>query len=245
MAALKGPGAPAPSAGLEGPSAPMPDPRGVRVSLAPASAAAGLGPIVLEPPAVPVAPAPRLAGRGLLGGMAIPGAAGVLAPGSDPAADGEVIVDGRPVEATLHRLDPERAILEAPEFTHGRERVLLLPPVAAPDGGVVRREVVVAGWRVEVEVEPAARAALRERARRGREEAGHSGPTEVHAIIPGVVVSVSVAPGDQVVAGQQLLAVEAMKMQNELRAPRDGTIDRVAVAPGRTIEVGDLLLVIT
>jgi biotin carboxyl carrier protein len=47
-----------------------------------------------------------------------------------------------------------------------------------------------------------------------------------------------------VVAGQQLLAVEAMKMQNELRAPRDGTIDRVAVAPGRTIEVGDLLLVI-
>ena len=63
--------------------------------------------------------------------------------------------------------------------------------------------------------------------------------------MPGVVVSVSVAPGDQVVAGQQLLAVEAMKMQNELRAPRDGTIERVAVAPGRTIEVGDLLLVIT
>jgi biotin carboxyl carrier protein len=104
---------------------------------------------------------------------------------------------------------------------------------------------VVDGWRIEVDVEPAARAALRERARRGREEAGHSGPTEVHAIIPGVVVSVSVAPGDQVVAGQQLLAVEAMKMQNELRAPRDGTIERVAVAPGRTIEVGDLLLVIT
>ena len=94
-------------------------------------------------------------------------------------------------------------------------------------------------------MEPAARAALRERARRGREEVGHSGPIEVHAIIPGVVVSVSVAAGDAVTAGQQLLVVEAMKMQNELRAPRDGTIERVAVGAGTTIEVGDLLLVIS
>jgi len=48
-----------------------------------------------------------------------------------------------------------------------------------------------------------------------------------------------------VTAGQQLLVVEAMKMQNELRAPRDGTIERVAVGAGATIEVGDLLLVIS
>jgi biotin carboxyl carrier protein len=54
-----------------------------------------------------------------------------------------------------------------------------------------------------------------------------------------------VAAGDEVVAGQQLLVVEAMKMQNELRAPRDGNIERVAVGVGQTIEVGDLLLVIT
>jgi biotin carboxyl carrier protein len=107
-----------------------------------------------------------------------------------------------------------------------------------------RREVVVDGWRFEVTVEPAARAALRERASRSREGAGHSGPAEVRAIIPGVVVSVAVAAGDTVVAGQQLLAVEAMKMQNELRAPRGGTIERVAVGVGRTIEVGDLLVVI-
>ncbi len=72
----------------------------------------------------------------------------------------------------------------------------------------------------------------------------HGGPTEVRAIIPGVVASVSVVPGDAVVAGQQLLVVEAMKMQNELRAPRDGVISQVAVGSGRTIEVGDLLLVL-
>ncbi len=103
---------------------------------------------------------------------------------------------------------------------------------------------MVDGWRVEVELEPERRAALRERARRGRAEAARGGPTEVHAIIPGVVVAVSVAVGDAVVTGQQLLVVEAMKMQNELRAPRDGTVGRIAVGAGRTVEVGDLLLVI-
>ncbi len=114
---------------------------------------------------------------------------------------------------------------------------------AARDGGR-RLEVVVDGWRFEVEVEPEQRAALREKARRDRGDAGHSGPAEVHAIIPGVVVSVAVAPGDAVEAGQQLLVVEAMKMQNELRAPRAGTVERVTVGERSTIEVGDLLVVI-
>lgn len=124
-------------------------------------------------------------------------------------------------------------------------RVILEPPEAIADGrGVVRREVVVDGWRVEVEIESARRAVLRERASRGRSEAAHGGPTEVRAIIPGRVVSVSVAAGDAVAAGQQVLVVEAMKMQNELRAPRDGTIARVSVAAGETIEIGDLLLVL-
>ena len=72
-----------------------------------------------------------------------------------------------------------------------------------------------------------ARADLRDRATAaGRRPARH-GPTEVRAIIPGRVVSVAVTAGDAVTAGQPLLAVEAMKMQNELRAPRDGTVERV------------------
>jgi 3-methylcrotonyl-CoA carboxylase alpha subunit len=112
-----------------------------------------------------------------------------------------------------------------------------------PDG-ILRRELVVDGWRIEVEVESERRASLRERARRGHESAGRGGPTEVRAIIPGRVVSVSVAAGDSLDAGQQVLVVEAMKMQNELRAPREGTVRSVAVGPGSTIEVGDLLLVI-
>jgi biotin carboxyl carrier protein len=106
-------------------------------------------------------------------------------------------------------------------------------------------EVVVDGWRFEWIVEDAARAALRERATRDRDRAaGAGGALEIRAIIPGRVASVAVAPGDPVEMGQTLLAVEAMKMQNELRAPRAGTVLRVAATAGSTVELGDVLVVL-
>ena len=226
------------------------DPRAVRIVPGASAAHAGLGPLIIEPPAVPLAPAPHVSGTGVLGGVA--GPPSVL---RDPAdAGGVVIVDGEPTYVRLERADPVHALLVGGPTEPHRTRVLLLPTevpgtsVRATGhpggGGVVRREVVVDGWLVELEVESERRASLRDRARRGREETAHGGPTEVHAIIPGQVVSVSVVAGDAVVAGQQLLVVEAMKMQNELRAPRDGVISRVAVGVGVTIEVGDLMLVI-
>jgi biotin carboxyl carrier protein len=125
---------------------------------------------------------------------------------------------------------------------------LALVGIDHPAGPAARRsiEIVVGGWRFELEVEDAARADLVERARRDRGSAvGAGGPLEIHAMIPGRVATVSVAPGDVVAAGQTLLVVEAMKMQNELRAPRDGTVDRVAVGAGETIDLGDLLVVLT
>ena len=106
-------------------------------------------------------------------------------------------------------------------------------------------EVVVDGWRFELLVEDDARAALRELASRDRTAAGAAGgPLEIRAIIPGRIVSVAVAPGDTVEAGQTLLAVEAMKMQNELRAPRAGTVTRVPAGAGSTVDVGDVLVVL-
>ena len=106
-------------------------------------------------------------------------------------------------------------------------------------------EVVVDGWRFVFLVEDADRADLRDRASRDRTgDATGGGPLEIRAIIPGRVATVVVAAGDQVEAGQPLLVVEAMKMQNELRAPRDGVVERVAVGSGDTIEIGDALVVL-
>ncbi len=115
---------------------------------------------------------------------------------------------------------------------------------ARRSAGIAVLEVVVDGWRFELEVEPATRAALRERAARTQAGARGAGPQEVRAMIPGRIVSVSVERGDPVLAGQPLFVLEAMKMQNEVRAPRDGSVASIAAEPGQTVELGDVLLVL-
>ena len=72
--------------------------------------------------------------------------------------------------------------------------------------------------------------------------AAHSGPIEIRATLPGLVVVVAVAVGDEVAEGAPLLTIEAMKMQNEVRAPRPGAILEVAVAPGQAVATGALLM---
>lgn len=156
---------------------------------------------------------------------------------------GSIVVDGLVIETTIRRLDPERA-----ELRTGGSKVPVLDRASSArprDRGVARREVLLEGWRVVLDLEPASRAALRERARRDPAAGAASGPAEVRAMIPGVVVAVPVAVGDTVSAGQKLVIVEAMKMQNEILAPRDGVIDRLNVVTGARIEVGDVLLVIS
>lgn len=72
--------------------------------------------------------------------------------------------------------------------------------------------------------------------------AEHHGPSRVEAPMPGKVVAVDVAPGDEVEAGQALVVLEAMKMQNQLTAERGGRVTAVHVAPGATVETGALLV---
>ena len=76
----------------------------------------------------------------------------------------------------------------------GRTRVVLERSRRTTAGSAIR-EVLVDGFRFEVEVEPERRAALRERATRGRAAGDAGGPLEVRAVIPGKVVAVSVADG--------------------------------------------------
>ena len=70
------------------------------------------------------------------------------------------------------------------------------------------------------------------------------GQVAVTAPLAGTVVSVAAAPGDQVAAGDELLVVEAMKMEHEVRAPRAGLVQEVPVAVGATVAAGVVLVVL-
>ena len=95
------------------------------------------------------------------------------------------------------------------------------------------------GFRFDVE-------ALDERTRAIRDlsaaTAKPSGPAPLVAPMPGMIVRVNVGEGHEVQAGQGLVVMEAMKMENELRAATAGTVKRVHVAPGTAVEKGALLL---
>lgn len=64
------------------------------------------------------------------------------------------------------------------------------------------------------------------------------------ASMPGRVVRIVAKPGAEVKKGQALLILEAMKMENEIRSPVDGTVKETKVAQGQTVEKGDLLMVL-
>ncbi len=70
------------------------------------------------------------------------------------------------------------------------------------------------------------------------------GRQQVVAPMPGKIVRVLVAAGQHVDAGQGLLVIEAMKMQNEVRAPKSGTIEKLA-REGQTVNAGEVLAVVT
>ena len=93
-------------------------------------------------------------------------------------------------------------------------------------------QVTLDGSTVHVEIiDP-----LAAKRRRREDEIGSSGV--VKALMPGRVVRVLVAQGDAVRKGQGLVILEAMKMENEIIAPADGTVDELFVEPGQTVEAG-------
>ena len=79
--------------------------------------------------------------------------------------------------------------------------------------------------------------------RQGGGAAG-SGPLRIVAPMPGKVVRVLVKAGDAVLARQPVVVVEAMKMENELRADRDGMVAEIHVREGMSVDAGARLIVI-
>jgi biotin carboxyl carrier protein len=125
-------------------------------------------------------------------------------------------------------------------------RVARLGPTGADVARGVRRfEIVVDGWLFEVVAEPAVRAALRERATRAAAEHHAAVGMTLRAQIPGRIVRLWVTEGQEVDQGERLLAVEAMKMENEIRAPHAGRVGELRVELGKLVERGDELLTIS
>ncbi len=85
-----------------------------------------------------------------------------------------------------------------------------------------------------------------ERARRLMEAPARvpSGEVAVKAPMPGLVVAVPVISGQKVKIGQGLIILEAMKMENELRAPRAGRVKAIRVSPGQVVDKDQVLVVI-
>ncbi len=106
------------------------------------------------------------------------------------------------------------------------------------DARVENGYVTVCGRRFEIEV--------RDPRRWKRQLAGgaQGGVQKVAAPMPGKVVRVLVSVGDAVEAGQGIVVVEAMKMQNEMKASRAGKIASLAAKPGATVTAGEILATI-
>ena len=103
---------------------------------------------------------------------------------------------------------------------------------------VAGNEIAIAGHRFPYETEDP-----RQRKRSGHAVGAH-GRSSIAAAMPGKIVRILVQVGDEVVAGQGIIVVEAMKMQNELKAPRDGRVTAIQVKENDSVNAGAVLAAI-
>jgi biotin carboxyl carrier protein len=82
---------------------------------------------------------------------------------------------------------------------------------------------------------------LRSRQKTGRDE---KGPRKILAPMPGRIVRLLVAEGSEVEAGQGIVVIEAMKMQNEIKSPKKGIVKKISASAGAAIDPGDLLAIV-
>ena len=157
------------------------------------------------------------------------------------------------IEIGGHRFDIEvnlnqRAGNELPVIVDGVERRVVVPDLDAPPDQM--EWIMVDGRPHEIVIDPDLhwvrtrtglhRLELRDLEARVPRPASRDG--RVKSPIPGVIKRLFVRPGDAVEADQPLLILEAMKMENEIRAPRAGRISRLNVNEGQTVALHEVLI---
>jgi biotin carboxyl carrier protein len=148
-----------------------------------------------------------------------------------------VLVDGREHVVDAVRVRDNTWSLLVRDPATGQVRSVETTVVPQNGNGTV--DVFIDGHRIEV----GQRSGLGRRAR-GAGGAHAGGPQRITAPMPGKVVRVLVAPGDTVQPRQGLVVVEAMKMENELRATGAGRVREVFVREGQSVEAGTALVVV-
>jgi biotin carboxyl carrier protein len=173
-----------------------------------------------------------------------------------------IAVDGRQWHVNAARIDENTLSLIVCAVPPNGDNGEMADPQLTPDGagpGRQRKPDLAASGGVSYDVTVAADAGGRYVAhvgatpfavmlnggrRRRRDDGGQAGdgPQQIAAPMPGKVVRVLVKNGDTVLARQPLVVVEAMKMENELRAGRDGTVAEVHAKEGASVDAGALLV---
>ena len=159
-----------------------------------------------------------------------------------------VSIDGRRHEVDVKEIDGILSLLIG-----GGGRALSGPPqrsyevsiIPAADGALAPS--AAEGMMVHVDGVPVAVSIIPSRAAwggPGKGAAAAEGPQRVTSPMPGKIVKLLVKPGDKVDARQGLVVVEAMKMENELRARAAGTVTEVRVTEGSSVEAGAILVVL-
>ncbi|MFZ0661150.1 MAG: biotin/lipoyl-containing protein [Acidobacteriaceae bacterium] len=142
--------------------------------------------------------------------------------------EASVVVDGAPTPVGAQVLRPGVLSL----IVDGRAWRVVLEDANEP-------AVFIAGERIPYSVnDPRSLKARR------ADSAGTDGPRTIKASMPGRVVRVLAQAGDTVAAHQGIVVIEAMKMQNELKSPKDGMVAELRVEPGDTVSAGDVLAVV-
>ena len=142
-----------------------------------------------------------------------------------------VVVDGESVSADLLEMDGT----DVHSLLLGSKSFRIL----ATKGSRDQWSLHVAGRHLLAEVVDERTKGIREMAEAGQ---GPTGPKALKAPMPGLVVKVEVEEGDWVQAGQGLVIVEAMKMENELKSEAEGEVARVLIEPGQAVEKDQVLV---
>jgi biotin carboxyl carrier protein len=137
----------------------------------------------------------------------------------------------------------------APDGAEAIEREFSIEPLFPGSFSVLignrSYEVVAAGGQVRVNGRVFHVEIFDPREMRGRKSAGAGeGRQNIAAMMPGKVVRVLVSAGDAVEAGEGLVVVEAMKMQNEMKSPKSGRVIEIKTRADATVAAGEVLMVI-